>query len=69
MNPHSMTMLIFLLFLYNKSLRTVCRQFLNEEWNMFEVRKLGNTRGRPTLNPTLFRALELFGKEAKILRF
>ena len=65
MNPHSMTMLIFLLFLYNKSLRTVCRQFLNEEWNMFEVRKLGNTRGRPTL----FRALELFGKEAKILRF
>ena len=22
----------------------------NEVWNMFEVRKLGNARGRPTLN-------------------
>ena len=30
-------------------LRTVRRQFRNEVWNMFEVRKFGNPRGRPTL--------------------
>ena len=31
-------------------LRTVCRQFANEVWNMFEVWKFGNPQGRPILN-------------------
>ena len=36
-----------LFYILHLGLRTVRRQFLNEVWNMFEVRKFGNPRGRP----------------------